>query len=164
MFKENELLGEKFKMLTDASPDCIKLFNLKNEVLFMNPGGLREHGFKSLEEAQGFDWTKSIVVKQRKEVLDKIKESVEQKKAVALDVQHLPELANREWCSLSINPVFDEHGEVKYFVGISRDISDRKKMENEENESFVDRELKMVELKKQNEDLKAALEKAKQQL
>lgn len=45
-------LDETFKILTNASPDCIKLFDVNNKVLYMNPGGLREHRFKKLEAAQ----------------------------------------------------------------------------------------------------------------
>jgi two-component system sensor histidine kinase DctS/two-component system sensor kinase FixL len=164
-----EDLGEKFEMLTNTSPDCIKLFNLENKIEFMSPGGLKEHGFKNLQAAIGFDWTESIVPEQREEVLRKIKESVQEKKTVCLDVKHLPEYADREWCSLSISPVFDKKGAVKYFIGVSRDISDRKLMEeqikkhSDEQESvnkmMVDRELKMIKLKKENDELKKSLRK-----
>lgn len=169
--KLKEELGEKFEVLTNASPDCIKLFNLDNKIEFMSPGGLKEHGFKSLEEAIGFDWTLSIVPEQREEIHNKIKESIREKKTVNLDVKHLPEFADREWCNLSISPVFDEEGNIKYFLGISRDISERKKMEekikksNEEqndlNKFMVNRELRMVELKEENARLKAEVEKNK---
>lgn len=155
---------ERFEMLMQASPDCIKLFDLDNKLEYMSPGGLAEHNFKTMEEAVGFDWTESVVPEQREEIRQKIKESIEQKKAVSLDVKHLPEFANREWCHLIINPVFDAKGEVKYFVGISRDITERKHSDEEiqkhvrELELFnkvtVDRELKMAELKKENEKLK----------
>jgi len=165
-FKQGSL-GEKFEMLTNASPDCIKLFNLQNKVEYMNPGGLAERGFKDLDEAIGFDWTMSVVPEQREEISKKIAESVREKKTVSFDVHHLHEFANRDWCSMSISPVFNEQGEVKYFIGVSRDISDRKKMEEEINNKkdelekinkfMIDRELKMIELKKENEELKKSL-------
>ena len=166
-----ESLGEKFEVLTNASPDCIKLFNLENKVEYMNPGGLKEHGFKSLEDAIGFDWTLSIVPEQRAEIARLIKEAVTEKKTISLDVQHLHELANREWCSLIVSPVFSANGDVKYFVGISRDISDRKEAEaklaayakeqESLNKMMVDRELKMIQLKNQNECLSKTCQCAK---
>ena len=161
-------LGEKFKVLTNASPDCIKLFGLDNKIIYMNPGGLEEHGLKTLEDAIGFDWTETIVPAQREEIRRKIQESVEERRTVSLDVQHLPQYANRDWCNLIISPVFDDAGNVKYFVGISRDISDRKGSEErlkkysqdleDLNRVMIGRELKMVELKKENEALRDKFE------
>lgn len=160
---------EKFEMLTEASPDCIKLFDLGNKLLFMSKGGLEEHGFKVMEEALGFDWTETVIPEQRAEIQEKIRESIEGKKIVSLDVKHLPKYANREWCHLLICPVFADSGDVKYFVGISRDISDRKRSEEQMmkyirelelfNKVTVDRELKMAELKKENAALKNDTEK-----
>ncbi|OHA84663.1 MAG: hypothetical protein A2481_02675 [Candidatus Yonathbacteria bacterium RIFOXYC2_FULL_47_9] len=159
-----ESLGEKFEVLTNASPDCIKLFGLDNKIIYMNPGGLQEHGLKKLEDAIGFDWTETVVPAQREEIRQKIKESVEERRTVSLDVQHLPQYANRAWCNLIVSPVFDDAGNVKYFVGISRDISDRKGSEERMkkytdeleslNRAMINRELKMVELKKELNDLK----------
>jgi hypothetical protein len=135
----------------------------------MSPGGLKEHNFKSLEEAVGFDWTETVVSEQREEVRSIIKQSIKEKRPLALDVKHLPEFADREWCHFIVNPVFDKKGEVKYFVGISRDISERKKSEEELQKNLAEqdrvngimmgRELKMIELKKENTELKAALER-----
>jgi len=88
---------------------------------------------------------------------------------MSLDVKHLPEFADREWCHLIVNPVFDKKGEVKYFVGISRDISERKQSEeilkktvieqDRMNKIMTGRELKMIELKKENAQLKMELER-----
>lgn len=160
---------EKFVMLMKASPDCIKLFNLDNKIEYMSPGGLEEHGFKSLEEAIGFDWTKTVVPEQQAELRRIIAQSIKEKRPIGLDVKHLPEFANREWCHLIVNPVFDERGRIKYFVGISRDISKRKETEevlqkdtaehDRMNQIMVGRELKMIELKKENAELKAMLER-----
>ncbi|OHA85435.1 MAG: hypothetical protein A2591_03085 [Candidatus Yonathbacteria bacterium RIFOXYD1_FULL_52_36] len=167
---ENNILAEEkdlFKILADASPDCIKLFALDNKIKFMSQGGLKEHNLKTPEDAIGLDWTTTIVPEQRDEVLRKIKQSIAEKRAVSIDVQHLHEFSNREWCALIINPIFDESGNVKYFVGISRDISDRKKFEEEIQErsaeqsrlvnAMIDREIKMAELKRENDELRKSL-------
>ncbi|HCJ45377.1 MAG: PAS domain S-box protein [Candidatus Moranbacteria bacterium] len=160
---------EKFEMLMESSPDCIKLFNLDNKIEYMSPGGLKEHNFRSLDEAIGFDWTLSVVPEQREEIRGVIARSIAEKKPMSLDVKHLPEFADREWCHLIVNPVFDKKGEVKYFVGISRDISERKQSEeilkktvieqDRMNKIMTGRELKMIELKKENAQLKMELER-----
>lgn len=161
-------ISKYFEMLMEASPDCIKLFGLDNKLEYLSPGGLKEHGFKSLDEAIGFNWLELIVPEQREEVLEKLKESVAKKAPVSLDVKHPKEIADREWCHLIINPVFDEKGDVEYFVGISRDISARvqhQKMtegqldENKRmNALMVGRELKMIELKEENARLTKKIE------
>jgi PAS domain S-box-containing protein len=61
-------------------------------------------------------------------------------------------------------PILDEKGEPRYLLGISEDITERKKAEQEfqekvaelekMNKIMLDRELKMVELKKEISDLK----------
>ena len=126
-----------------------------------------------LHEGQDMKWVKLSDIKKMKiidhdkEVLEKIKESIAEKKAVSIDVKHLPEFANREWCALTINPIFDEQWNVKYFVGISHDISGRKKTEQEIQEhseeqsrlvnALIDREIKMTELKRENDELRKSL-------
>ena len=166
---EGGSMEEYFEMLMKASPDCIKLFGLDNKLKYLSPGGLKEHGFKNLDEAIGFNWLETIDPEQQREVLAKIQESIQKKKQVSIDVKHKKGSADRECCHLIINPVFDENGDVKYFVGISRDISDRinhqKEIERQldenrrMNEVMVGRELKMSELKKENMRLKNELEK-----
>lgn len=160
---DEKSLAEKFKILTNAFPDCIKIFNLDNKVEYMNPGGLAEHGFKSMKDAIGFDWTKTVVPEQREEIRQKIKESIDERKTVFLDVEHLPEFANREWCAMVISPIFDDQGNITSFIGVSRDITARKHSEERVkeylreveslNKMMIDRELRMIELKKEYKDL-----------
>lgn len=149
----DESLEEKFKVLTNASPDCIKLFTLDNKIEYINPGGLREHRFKKLEDAIGLDWTDSVVSEQRPEILKKLSEIISTKKTVTIDVEHLPSHATSEWCSMTISPVFDPQGNIKYFMGISRDISDRKRAEKE----LLLRDKKLEEDKAKDEALLQSL-------
>ena len=68
------------------------------------------------------------------------------------------------WNELSITPIRGDNGEITHFVGITRDITDRKNLEEKLstqlketvrlNKLMVDRELKMIELKKEIATLK----------
>ncbi len=69
-----------FHMLMNASPDCIKLFGMDNKLEYLSPGGLKEHGFTSFDEAIGFDWTETIAPEQREAVRAKIQECIEKKR------------------------------------------------------------------------------------
>ena len=72
------------------------------------------------------------------------------------------------WNELSITPIRGDKGEITHFVGITRDITDRKNLEEELtkqlkettrlNKLMVDRELKMIELKKEIATLKGVAE------
>lgn len=153
---------EWFEMLANASPDCIKLFDLDNKVIFINQGGLKEHKFKKLKDAIGFEWTQTIVPEQREMVREKIKECVQSRAAVRFEIKHLPKFSNHEYDSTIVYPVFDNEDKIKYFVGISRDISEIKKAADEleqMNKFMVGRELRMVELKEENKKLREKLEK-----
>lgn len=71
------------------------------------------------------------------------------------------------WNELSISPIKNDHGEVTHFVGITRDITQNKKLQTElllqlseterMNKLMVDREMKMIELKKRVEELEQEL-------
>lgn len=73
------------------------------------------------------------------------------------------------WNELTIFPVKDEQGEITHFIGITRDITVRKSLKDKLveqlnqaeklNKFMQDRELKMVALKKEIEDLKLARKK-----
>ncbi len=72
------------------------------------------------------------------------------------------------WQELRIYPILDEKGEIKIFIGMEPNITARKIAEGEAKKKFeeidkmnkfmTDRELKMVELKKEITSLKGRLE------
>lgn len=157
--------AERFRVLAELSPDCIKIFDADYKIDFMNRGGLEEHGFARMEDAVGLDWTDTVVPEQRSKIAQKMQEGIKEKKTVTFDVQHLPQFSNRGWCSMVVSPVFDRSGDFQYFIGISRDITDRKRSEDEMvkrmkdieklNALMIGRELKMIELKRENMKLRA---------
>ncbi len=117
---------EKYKLMVETSPDCIKIFDLNNKIEYMSPGGLQEHSFKSIKEAKGKNWVSTVDPSQKPFVLEKIKECINKKKTISFDIKHTKKGSNREWCSLVLKPII-ENGKVKKFIGISRDISELKK-------------------------------------
>ncbi|MDP2653055.1 MAG: PAS domain S-box protein [Candidatus Omnitrophota bacterium] len=73
------------------------------------------------------------------------------------------------WESAALSPIRDEKGRITHFLGIKEDISERKRMEDELQASFedlrrfkeltIDRENKMIELKREINQLYAQLGK-----
>jgi len=64
--KESE---ERYRSLVETSPDCIKLFNLKGNLLFINKGGMKEHRLKNQKEALKFNALDSIMGKDKRSLL-----------------------------------------------------------------------------------------------
>ena len=152
-----------FSTLAQNSPDCIKLFDLNGKMLFMNNGGLQEHGYKSIEEALERGIVGTMTPESRKMFEEAFVVAVSGD-AISIEVEHTKEGANREWCLEMMTPVRDASGAITGVMGVSRDITTRKKMEKEvqekvddlerTNKLMIGRELKMIELKNEIEELR----------
>lgn len=116
-----------FKDLAEQSPDCIKVFDKEGKIIYMSPGGLKEHGFKKEEEAIGWNFLESIVEEQREDVSEMLSNCLSDGKDSSMEVAHLHEYANRDWCDLSIRPIKSDDGGIIGALAISRDITGLKK-------------------------------------
>lgn len=116
-----------FKDLAEQSPDCIKVFDREGKIVYMSPGGLAEHGFKKEEEAIGWNFLESIVEKQRGDVNEMLQLCLSKGKPGSMEVEHLHEYANRDWCDLSVRPIRSDDGGIVGALAISRDITALKK-------------------------------------
>lgn len=69
------------------------------------------------------------------------------------------------WNELAVAPIYNDEGAVTYFVGVQQDVTERQLLQEqlaasnkrleEMNDAMVDRELKMVALKKELAELEA---------
>lgn len=158
---EKEIL---FSTLAESSPDCIKLFDTEGKLVFINKAGMEEHGFSNLEEAQHF--IESMVLESQTS-FKKAFDAALRGDSASIEIQHTEGGSNRDFCLESVTPVRDAHGAITGVLGISRDITLRKKMEEELHERIADleksnklmigRELKMMELKNEIGELKERL-------
>ena len=153
--------------LFETSNDAIIIKNLKGEVLRWNKSAEEMYGY-SEEEMIGQS-VKKIIPLDAPDSLDDILikigngEKIENYETIrkAKDGKILD-------ISLSISPIKDKTGEIIAAVTVARDITKLKliekdlkeKYENTEklNKIMFDRELKMMELKKENQELKNKLE------
>ncbi|MFZ3044151.1 MAG: PAS domain S-box protein [Minisyncoccia bacterium] len=157
---EKEVL---FSTLAQSSPDCIKLFDTKGKLIFMNEGGLKEHGYKNIEEALKGDYL-GTMLPESQEAFRAAFAAALVGDSSSMEAEHTKEGSNREWCLEMLTPIQDLSGEISGVMGISRDITHRKKMEEElqekvddlekANRLMVGRELKMIELKGEIEELR----------
>ena len=118
----------KLRSLVNSSPDCIKMFDLKGKLLYLSPGGLREHMLKEEKEAVGLNYLSTVISGQRPYFRKAIRDAAKGKTST-MEIMHVPGKATREWCLMTIAPIKDEKGKVSGIFGVSRDISQIKEAE-----------------------------------
>ncbi|MFH1783238.1 MAG: ATP-binding protein [Candidatus Omnitrophota bacterium] len=119
---------EKYRTLTETSPDCIKLFNLKGELVFINKGGMKEHRLKDMEEAKKWSLLDGIIEEDKDNFKNAFNEAV-RGNISTVEIRHTEEGSVREECRETMAPVIGEDGRIEYIFGVSRDISDIKSLE-----------------------------------
>jgi PAS domain S-box-containing protein len=127
-----------YQVLVDTSPDCIKLFDLEGNLLFINKGGLKEHNLESSEKAVADKWKaiETLVEEDRPKLL-KAFEEAKKGNITDIEIRHTHEGANRDVCLETIAPVKDEAGNIIAIFGVSRDISYLKKIEKQLEEKIL---------------------------
>ncbi len=123
---ENE--EAKYRSLTDISPDCIKLFDRESRLLFINTGGLEEHGLTGLEAAKKYNFKNSIIEEDREKFTRAFTAALKGQIS-SIEIRHTREGSIREVCLETIVPVKDSGGKVTSIFGVSRDITKLKSLE-----------------------------------
>lgn len=76
-------------------------------------------GLQALMRRLGLIGRRQLLRNSVRRFVRKYKSVSKKKEPVSIDVQHKHGMENREWCNLTMSPVFDEKGEMKYFVSFS---------------------------------------------
>lgn len=130
--KETEALvrasEERYEALVETSPDCIKLFDLHGKLLYINKGGLDEHRLRNLEEAYKWDYLSGVIEEDRAKFQAAFKDAV-LGRGSTIEIRHTVEGSVREACLETMAPVKDSNGEIVNIFGVSRDITEIKKLE-----------------------------------
>jgi len=145
-----DLVGteEMFHALINSSPDCIKLFDLEGNLFYINKGGLREHRLVSVEDALEKKWQAlGTIIEADKEKFTLALKDAARGKTTTIEIAHTREGSTREVCSEIIAPIEDSSGQVVAVFGISRDITEVKRIEAELMKSKEDLEKHIREQK-----------------
>lgn len=145
--------------LMDVTPMCIKLFDGKGTLIFINKFGRKEHKLSDTDDISKWDWMGTIKKEYQDEVKKKFSAILAGSSTEYVEFQHTPEGSDHLWCSGALSSVKNEEGFVEGVLFYSIDVSARKAAEKEAEEKMeeiqkmnklmVGRELKMIELKKQ---------------
>ncbi|HEX8994347.1 MAG TPA: PAS domain-containing protein [Candidatus Paceibacterota bacterium] len=152
--------------LLDNAPMCIKLFNPQGTLMFINKFGRLEHHIKDTDDISKWDWVNTVKPAYQNDVKAKFRDVLQGKETAYVEFEHTPEGSDHQWCAGALSSYKDEKGDVTGVLFYSIDATARKRAETEKfeklteleriNKMMVDRELKMVEMKKELDDLKAA--------
>lgn len=121
--------SERFlKTIIDTEPDCIKMLDIDGNLLMMNAAGLKIIQADSLEQVNGRCIFPLITEQYRDDFIELTKQ-VFQGVSGILEFEAVGLNGRSVWLETHAIPFRNEHGEIVSLLGISRDITDRKKSE-----------------------------------
>lgn len=145
---------EKFRLLAENSSDVIWTMDREGKFLYVSPSVLKLRGYTA-EEVMGQSLTEIFP----EDSISKIRRAVDaffedflragiSNRTEILEVEQFHKDGHRIWTEAIARPVLDESGQLKFFLGVSRDISERKK-DQESIRRYID------DLAKANESLQS---------
>ena len=154
---------KRYEQIIESTPICIKVFDGKGNLLFINKGGRQEHFIKDGEDIAKWDWVGTVKDEYRQQVMAAFQAGLKGE-ASRVVMEHTPEGSTHQWCEGIISPIKGADGRVSLLLFYSVDITKKKMAElelekkekdlfiqNEElermNKLMVGRELRIAELK-----------------
>ena len=123
--KENRL-----RTIIQSEPECVKLLSRKGEVLEMNPAGLEMVEADNLDQVVGQNI--NILVKEEyRAKFTKLTIDVFEGKKGSLEFEIIGLKGTHRWLDTHVVPLKDSKGKIISLLGITRDITDRKRAEIE---------------------------------
>jgi PAS domain S-box-containing protein len=120
---------EKYRALVDNASDFIYMIDKKGKVLSLNKAAARIFG-KQPDEITGMMISEVFPKEIAKNYLDSLKDVF--RTGTMYSSEGTMNLGEKElWVSTNLNPVRDHKGEIVAIQGVTRDITDRKRAEEE---------------------------------
>ncbi len=154
----NKVLAEKGAYLKKFE-DVVK--RTSNGVVFGNHDGLIEYVNKAFEETSGYSLSEIIGKKleyllrgeRADSKLAEIKQKLDNKERFCGEILNHTKEGNPYWVELDIAPILDKHGEIRNFVSVHTNVSERKEREIQSNQQKKWLEQTLAKLKKEQSQL-----------
>jgi len=116
------------RLMMESLPLCIKMFDSKANLLFINKHGREEHSLEGWTDPQirKWDYLQCIAPQSRPHVRQAMRDALLGKSS-HFTIEHSNTHAHGGFCSSSIVPI-KVNGEIQYILFSSQDITDQKKM------------------------------------
>ena len=125
-----KLQEQHLKTIIDTEPDCVKILDRDGALLMMNPAGLEIIQARSFEEVRGARPCELVVPEQRAAFI-RATEDVFDGIASTLTFKLIGLKGRALWLESHFVPMKNGSGEIGSLLGITRDITERKLVEEE---------------------------------
>ena len=124
--KESE---ELYRTLVETSPDAITFTDLDTNIIMLSPKGFKDLGYDNPEELIGKSAFDLMDPEDKPRISKYVQEIIETGKVKNAEFNLLKKDGSKVPIEFNASLILDEKGEPKAFLGISRDITERKKTE-----------------------------------
>jgi two-component system cell cycle sensor histidine kinase/response regulator CckA len=140
--RESEI---RMRTILDTEPECVKVLGFRGEVLEMNPAGLAMIEADSLEQILGLKAVKIVAPEHRRAFAETTKKVLAGSSEI-LEFEIIGIKGTRRRLETHAVPMRNQEGEITSLLAITRDITDRKRIEEE-------KALLTVQIERQHERL-----------
>ena len=118
----------RLRAIIDTEPECVKLIARDGSLLEMNPAGLAMIEADSLDQAVGQRMS-SLVVPEYQPAFEALSGKVFRGESGTLEFEIVGQKGTRRWLETHSAPLRNTRGEVFALLGVTRDITERKRIE-----------------------------------
>src|SRR6266550_1832038 len=121
---------ERLRAIIDSEPDCVKLVDAGGRSLEMNPAGLAMIEASSFDDVRGRHII-SLVVPEHRTAFADLQSRVFRGESGTLEFEIVGLKGRRKWVATQAVPFRDAAGNVQALLGITRDITDARRAEEQ---------------------------------
>ncbi len=132
--------------IIEAEPECVKLLDKEGCLIMMNEAGLAMIEADSLEQVKGQS-VSNLVTSEYRQLFKQLNERVFRGESGVLEFEVVGIKGTRRWLETHAVPFRNEKQEIIALLGVTRDITERKRMEEalRQNEEFLRNTLDSVD-------------------
>jgi two-component system, cell cycle sensor histidine kinase and response regulator CckA len=126
----------RLRTILETEPECVKILGLKGELLEMNRAGLVMLEADSIDQVRGAQVV-NIVAPEHRQAFAKLTKNVLVGGAENLEFEVIGLKGSRRWLETHAVPMRNQAGEITSLLGVTRDITERKRAEAEKAQLAV---------------------------
>ena len=126
---------ERYRILVETSPDAITVTDLEGKILMVNEQALRLYGATRMEEMLGRSAFELIAPADRARAAENLRKTLETGRTRSLEYQLFRRDGSLYPAELNASVLRNAAGQPIGFIGVTRDITERKRLEEARRES-----------------------------